>query len=103
MVDGSEYMVPVPPDAAPGQKFLATFPTAPMRVAARRHLGLSRGGGADEGPELEGRVLGGSPLRVRAGKSQPPAKALHSPVGRLEDDEIADVAAYVLSKAKGGW
>jgi cytochrome c6 len=36
--------------------------------------------------------------QVTNGKNAMPAFG-----GRLEDDEIADVAAYVLSKAKGGW
>ena len=41
MVDGSEYNVPIPAGVAPGHKFLAVFPTAPMRYAAAQRLGLA--------------------------------------------------------------
>ena len=44
MVDGSEYNVKVPPGVEPGHKFLAVFPTAPMRAAAAQRLGRQPAG-----------------------------------------------------------
>ena len=49
MVDGSEYNVVIPAGVGVGHKFLAVFPTAPMRAAAFERMGYGDGGyGAED-------------------------------------------------------